>query len=205
MDKTMIKLWRGSGSAHRFNTMGTETAGFFFRPSRMSNALSPYILWMALRWTTSEEPPIVLSRRNLACSSADIRDIFRCTVSRTLMVARLVSRTTSSCAEDNTGVSSSPWQCKQQEDSGVSAKSTRLCCSPRSVHLHSGRCAPRTESSWSWQTWSLQTRRGRTPRCHSGPEQGGVVKMQLIWRGTVNTDEVLNASFMKIEEENRFL
>uniref|UniRef100_A0A673AJY4 Uncharacterized protein n=1 Tax=Sphaeramia orbicularis TaxID=375764 RepID=A0A673AJY4_9TELE len=65
----------------------------------MSGALSPYILWMALRCTTSEDPPSVLSKRNLACSSADMRDNFRCTVSRTLMVARFVSNTTSSCGE----------------------------------------------------------------------------------------------------------
>uniref|UniRef100_A0A3B4WC93 Uncharacterized protein n=1 Tax=Seriola lalandi dorsalis TaxID=1841481 RepID=A0A3B4WC93_SERLL len=81
--------------------MGTETAGFFLRPSMMSGALSPYILWMALRCTTSEEPPSVLSKRNLACSSADMRDNFRCTVSRTLMVARFVSSTTSNCQEEN--------------------------------------------------------------------------------------------------------
>lgn len=86
---------------HLFNTMGTETAGFFLRPSMMSGALSPYILWMALRWTTSDEPPSVLSKRNLACSSADIRDNFRCTVSRTLMAARLVSSTTSNYEQEN--------------------------------------------------------------------------------------------------------
>uniref|UniRef100_A0A8C4IJ33 Uncharacterized protein n=1 Tax=Dicentrarchus labrax TaxID=13489 RepID=A0A8C4IJ33_DICLA len=74
---------------------------FFFRPSMMSGALSPYILWMALRCTTSEEPPSVLSKRNLACSSADMRDNFLCTVSRTLMVARLVSSTTSNCGQEN--------------------------------------------------------------------------------------------------------
>uniref|UniRef100_A0A8D0DBZ8 Uncharacterized protein n=1 Tax=Sander lucioperca TaxID=283035 RepID=A0A8D0DBZ8_SANLU len=74
------------------------------KPSMMSGALSPYILWMALRCTTSEEPPSVLSKRNLACSSADMRDNFRCTVSRTLMVARLVSRTTSNCGRETTAV-----------------------------------------------------------------------------------------------------
>lgn len=66
----------------------------------MSGALSPYILWMALRWMTSDDPPSVLSRRNLACSSADMRDSFRWTVSRALMAARLVSSTTSNYGQE---------------------------------------------------------------------------------------------------------
>lgn len=66
----------------------------------MSGDLSPYILWMALRWITSDEPPSVLSSRNLACSSADMRDSFRWTVSRALMAARLVSRTTSNYGQE---------------------------------------------------------------------------------------------------------
>lgn len=82
---------------HLLSTMGTETAGFFFSPSMMSRALSPYILCMALRWMTSEVPPSVLSSRNLACSSADMRESFFCTDSSTRIVARLVSKTTSNC------------------------------------------------------------------------------------------------------------
>lgn len=80
-----------------FSTMGTATAGFLFSPSTMSAALSPYILCTALRWTTSEEPPSVLSSLKRSCSSADMRDSRRCTVSRARIVARLVSSTTSSC------------------------------------------------------------------------------------------------------------
>lgn len=95
--------------------MGTDTAGFLLRPSMMSGALSPYILWMALRWMTSEEPPIVLSSLNRSCSSADMRESLFCTVSRALIVARLFSNTMSSCREysENTfallKVSSCPW------------------------------------------------------------------------------------------------
>ncbi|TNN58823.1 hypothetical protein EYF80_030972 [Liparis tanakae] len=77
-------------------TMGTDAAGFFLSPSMMSCALSPYILWMALRWMTSEEPPIELSSLKRSCSSADMRDILRCTVSRARIVERLASSTTSS-------------------------------------------------------------------------------------------------------------
>lgn len=83
-------------SQNLFSTMGTDTAGFRWRPSMMSWALSPYILWIAFRWMTSEEPPIVLSNLKRSCSSADMRESFRCTVSRARIVARLDSRTTSS-------------------------------------------------------------------------------------------------------------
>lgn len=159
--------------------MGTDTAGFFFKPSMISGALSPYILWMALRCTTSEEPPSMLSRRNLACSSADIRDNLRCTVSSTLMVAKLVSRTKSNCIEnknryhcENLIIS---FRDRRTRKSGIQpVKWPRTCHSPQSVHLHSGRCAPRTEFSWNWQMWSPQTKRGKRPRCRSGPECDGI-------------------------------
>lgn len=106
-----------------FRMMGTEIAGFFFRPSMMSGALSPYILWMALRWITSDEPPSVLSSRNLACSSADMRDSFRWTVSRALMAARLVSRTTSNYGQE------------ENSDFLLAANQIRFCKKKQNIQL----------------------------------------------------------------------
>lgn len=40
---------------------------------------------------------------------------------------------------------------------------------PRNAHPRTCRCALHIASSWSSQTWSLQTRMGRRPRCHSKP------------------------------------
>lgn len=82
-------------------TIGTAMEGFFLRPSMISAALSAYILWSAFRWMTSDVPPRVLSKRNLACSSADNRESFFCIASKTRIVARLVSRTTSSLKQKN--------------------------------------------------------------------------------------------------------
>ena len=53
---------------------------------------------MALRCSTSEHPPRVLSSLNLAASSDVIRDIFFWTASSTRIVDRFVSMTTSSWA-----------------------------------------------------------------------------------------------------------
>lgn len=83
-------------------TIGTAMEGFFLRPSMISAALSAYILWSAFLWMTSEVPPRVLSKRNLACSSADKRESFFCIASRTRIVARLVSKTTSSLKQNKT-------------------------------------------------------------------------------------------------------
>jgi hypothetical protein len=55
---------------------------------------------MARRWITSDVPPRESSSRNFSCSSGAIRDSFFCTLSRTRMVARLVSRTTSNYGEE---------------------------------------------------------------------------------------------------------
>lgn len=40
---------------------------------------------------------------------------------------------------------------------------------PQNAHPRTCRCALRIASSWSSQMWSLQTRTGRKPRCHSKP------------------------------------
>lgn len=51
-----------------------------------------------------------------------------------------------------------------------------VSCAPQTVHPHICRCAPHTESSWSLQRSNLQTRRGRTPRCHLRPtERRGLI------------------------------
>lgn len=55
--------------------------------------------YTARRWITSEVPPRQSSNRKRSWSSGERRASFFCTLSRTLMVARLVSRTTSSCRE----------------------------------------------------------------------------------------------------------
>lgn len=52
---------------------------------------------MARRWITSDVPPKQSSRRNFSWSSCVRRDSFFCTLSRTRIVAKLVSRTTSNC------------------------------------------------------------------------------------------------------------
>lgn len=52
--------------------------------------------YTARRWITSEVPPRQSSNRKRSWSSGERRDSFFCTLSRTRMVARFVSRTTSS-------------------------------------------------------------------------------------------------------------
>lgn len=47
---------------------------------------------------------------------------------------------------------------------------------PQNAHPRTCRCALRIASSWSSQMWSLQTRMGRIPKCHSKP-----------WRKTAET------------------
>ena len=51
---------------------------------------------MARLATNSDDPPKVLSKRNLAASSVFMRCILRWTVSSVLMVVKFISSTTSS-------------------------------------------------------------------------------------------------------------
>lgn len=99
----LIKILNIMHVIHLFSTMGTHTVGFFLRPSMMSWPRSPYILWIALRWMTSEDPPKVLSSLKRSCSSADIRESLCWTDSSARIVARLVSNTTSSWGDAMTG------------------------------------------------------------------------------------------------------
>ena len=64
---------------------------------------------------------------------------------------------------------------------------------PQSAHLHSGRCAPQTGSSWSCQRWSPLTRRGRTPMCHSGPTQDHVTEHRYCFRHSGFNDKCLSS------------
>lgn len=140
---------------------------------------------------TSEVPPKQSSNRNRSWSSGERRDSFFWTLSSTLMVAKLVSRTTSSC---NWGATDAELQ-KGIIIWNVASNSVMVHLSvntilvtmyvPQISHPHSDEAVPHMESSLSWRKWSPLTRREMTPTYRSIPTHSFYELVFMSWIKTL--------------------
>ncbi len=92
-------------------------------------------------------------------------DNFFCTLSKTLIVANLVSSTTSSYKAKNKSISiSTEFQLKPKSPDIFQRDHLTS-----NSHPHSDEVALHMVFSWNSQKWSLLTRKGMRPRYHSAP------------------------------------